>query len=1299
MIKIGSQLIHRWTGNSDAYEALEIPLGSAVETRKFKILVNTANVYWGQFRIDGLEVWGDTRDYRDFLPGAALSTTAETMSGSALDNVKDPNHAWGWVSAGTDFAGKEFVIDIGSSILADKLVIGSIWARDMALSNIDVYYDAGAGWQLLLDDYALPWSTSSASYEALSIPFGEAVSLKKLKLVVNAASTTWGNFRIDGLELWGEPLHYGDLVKTASLSTTAGTMSGSALDNVKDPNHAWGWVSADADFAGKEFIVDFGSSVQADKLVLGSIWAKDMAISNLDLYYETADGWQLLLNDCELPWNTSSASYEALTIPFGGTYEMTKLKLVVNAASTTWGQYRIDGLEVWGELPETDQTLAVRPLSLGIEPVVSETDGSITFTLNEPCNLSIEPFGAKYPLHLFANPPDTHKPDLSADNVVVFEPGVHSMEETDTASYTGPMVYYFKPGHHIIHQLLLNDGDTVYVAGGAYVSQHLEPDAQPWIDWNPFGDTDMRLQKSTFFSEHQDNIRIYGRGVIDGGYSIEQKHRHTLVELRYADGIDMEGVILKDSSAWTLWLEQSRDIHVDNIKILGYYVNNDGIEISACHDTLIENSFCHNADDSFIVKAWLDASNITVQNCTVWNDVAQSFGAVYEIYGEVSDITFRDCTVIRSTGGLWTDESGGVLSLWNTGGGNIHDVLFENIVIEEATNSAREALKVSVTDNPSGKISNIRFKNIAFLDTANTDIKIKGPDGSIQGVTFENVSLNGEPVLSESDARFRVTGNGLVYSVAGQDGGFLAQNPHFTLTEGESADVALKISRTGAALAQTGTYVLTQPADCALTAGAGFTAGTAEDILTLHIPGTLEKGIHLVEITPQTGDAYAQKLYCNITVTDSVRLTDGRISRAADGQGFVFTAQAENLSTRNQITGTLTLSDPSWNGATAVSSSVTLAPGGKTAVSIPLPEPVGQGYQLSCTAALSDGRTVAVSLDLPFGTVAERQTPVIDGTADLSGWTSAHHFVLDQSWQTNHSGHYWTGTDDLMADCFLTYDENNLYLAAVVTDDIHKQTGSGEDVLYGDALRLAVSPGNGASYDGVTELLFARTDSGETVALKSAASGWQALSANAAVSRSEETHQTVYKLAVPWSELGVQNAQLPSAIGFALNLYENDGPAPRGILYYGKTLNTYKDCEGLVPILLPSELPPAAADYAAVASALALVPKDLSLYTDESVRTLEDDLAAIVEGKTAGEQSVVDRWAADLLAALDGLALKTGEQVGDTTAPAGSSALDDETSPQTGSDFPMFSIGLLLCAALSLLGTRLTRRRAARQYS
>ena len=65
------------------------------------------------------------------------------------------------------------------------------------------------------------------------------------------------------------------------------------------------------------------------------------------------------------------------------------------------------------------------------------------------------------------------------------------------------------------------------------------------------------------------------------------------------------------------------------------------------------------------------------------------------------------------------------------------------------------------------------------------------------------------------------------------------------------------------------------------------------------------------------------------------------------------------------------------------------------------------------------------------------------------------------------------------------------------------------------------------------------------------------------------------------------------------------------------------------------------ADYSAVDAAKAKIPADLSIYTDETVKALNDAVAAVVEGKKVSEQAVVDGWAEAIETAISGLRVKS----------------------------------------------------------
>ena len=67
------------------------------------------------------------------------------------------------------------------------------------------------------------------------------------------------------------------------------------------------------------------------------------------------------------------------------------------------------------------------------------------------------------------------------------------------------------------------------------------------------------------------------------------------------------------------------------------------------------------------------------------------------------------------------------------------------------------------------------------------------------------------------------------------------------------------------------------------------------------------------------------------------------------------------------------------------------------------------------------------------------------------------------------------------------------------------------------------------------------------------------------------------------------------------------------------------------------------ADYSAVDAAIAKIPDDLSIYTDESVKALRDAEAAVVRGKKITEQSEVDAMAKAIADAVSGLEKKNDD--------------------------------------------------------
>lgn len=400
--------------------------------------------------------------------------------------------------------------------------------------------------------------------------------------------------------------------------------------------------------------------------------------------------------------------------------------------------------------PEPVTAVKVLPTSFGIE---SKIEGNtISIPLKKPQNITIEVNGDWHEsLHIFANPFEENIPDPDEPNVIFFGPGVHD-----------------------ITNVTVGDNMVVYVAGGAYLRCGTDPEEN---------EVELRgvKRKPPSFLLEGTNITVRGRGIIDQS-AIPRANRRYTIYAHYSQNIKIEGVTIFDPSHWTIPIQASDNIHVDNIKIIGWRGNSDGVDISNSRDALIENCFMRTLDDAVVIKSFGgfgEVKNIHTRKCVVWNELAHSLSIGAEVHENVSQILFEDCDVIHDVG----RET--ALRVYHCDDALISDVTFQNIRIEEARRLISCWIgKTRWTETEErGNIRNIAFKDIMAI-SAPIDTTLTGfQDGSdwkpyiirdhasleligfdeehtIEGVVFENVILDGKPVVAK-----QVTTNDFVKSI------------------------------------------------------------------------------------------------------------------------------------------------------------------------------------------------------------------------------------------------------------------------------------------------------------------------------------------------------------------------------------------------------------------------------------------------------------------------------------------------------------------------------------------------------
>lgn len=205
-----------------------------------------------------------------------------------------------------------------------------------------------------------------------------------------------------------------------------------------------------------------------------------------------------------------------------------------------------------------------------------------------------------------------------------------------------------------------------------------------------------------------ENVKILGRGILDNSHNKEEilfevnaesndadvrnARRIKTIQLEYCTDIVIDGITIRDSLVYNIRPIACKNMTISDVKIIGCWrYNSDGIDMYNCENVMISNCFLRTFDDSICVKGfdfyqneddmYKDGKcynvmkNVTVDNCTIWND----WGKCLEIGAEtraksISNIVFKNCNLIHVTNT--------VLDCMNVDYADIHDVKYENISVE-----------------------------------------------------------------------------------------------------------------------------------------------------------------------------------------------------------------------------------------------------------------------------------------------------------------------------------------------------------------------------------------------------------------------------------------------------------------------------------------------------------------------------------------------------------------------------------------------------------------------------------------
>jgi Glycosyl hydrolases family 28 len=263
------------------------------------------------------------------------------------------------------------------------------------------------------------------------------------------------------------------------------------------------------------------------------------------------------------------------------------------------------------------------------------------------------------------------------------------------------------------------------------------------------------------------NIGIEGKGAIDGqGSKLKAEHilkdtrsegqrwgrRPFLVRIVRCTSVTVKDITLNYAAAWTSHYFQSRDIQIENVRIVSIGVaHNDGIGIDGCQDVSIKNCDVVSGDDALVFKT--TSSKMACKNIVVSGMRLKSSQAGIKM-GTESMAPFEDIKISNCY--IYDTKNGGI-KLLTVDGAHLRNIEISDITMTEVRTPMlfRLGSRLNVfrkgqdIQQSTGTFENVIIRNVKAKASDSAQLKppsgilITGVPGHyITGLTLENIEID-----------------------------------------------------------------------------------------------------------------------------------------------------------------------------------------------------------------------------------------------------------------------------------------------------------------------------------------------------------------------------------------------------------------------------------------------------------------------------------------------------------------------------------------------------------------------------
>jgi hypothetical protein len=351
----------------------------------------------------------------------------------------------------------------------------------------------------------------------------------------------------------------------------------------------------------------------------------------------------------------------------------------------------------------------------------------------------------------------TNVADLGIDNTGATLVTSKIQSAINAASGATKNILYFPPGKYKIGELWLKSNMTMYLACGAILYG-----SSSTGDFNT-GSGGINIEGCSHGVVRMYNIsntKLLGRGVIDGnGKAIRAQNdtKINMLKIEQSKNILVDGILVRDSSFWNTLIYRSDLVTIQNYKMINCrpnrdWNNTDGVDFDESTNGKLYNAFLYTGDDSLATKneepsGTVNTKNIVHEKVVCYSNSVGCKIGTKSMGQSMSDVVFRDVDVVKA---------GRALTIEGYDSAVIQNTKFEDVRVE----AADVFIKLALDEPPDWRsaANSSTYKDTYFTNVSsdsNRSIILhgrSGTSGTINGVHFKNLTIQGKAVTSQTDS-------------------------------------------------------------------------------------------------------------------------------------------------------------------------------------------------------------------------------------------------------------------------------------------------------------------------------------------------------------------------------------------------------------------------------------------------------------------------------------------------------------------------------------------------------------------